>query len=231
MVDWSGVHSITISMHEGILLLAVIAVVVRFLVNIVPKVPVIGWLFSNEFLAKAARVSETVAFVAALGGTIGIVASAITGTILSTPEGIVGSTIVSNKVMVSIFALVFWVDFLAVRFSVGEDGIWSNRVLQFFSPLLALVGFGFVTVAGSLGGTLAGKESVIDFLFTILGVHKNDSWTFAPLTEFSRMVVDSPIRYLVNVQSMLQIVVAINIVIAALVLIYISISNRQKSTS
>jgi len=218
-------------MHEGMLLLAVIAVVVRFLVNVMPKVPVVGWFFSNESLAKAARVSETVAFVAALGGTIGIVASAVTGTILSTPEGIAGSTIVSNKVMVSIFALVFWIDFLVVRFNVGEEEIWSNRVLQFFYPLLAVIGFGCVTVAGSLGGTLAGKESVIDFAFSILSIHKNDPWTLAPITELSRMVVDSPLQYLVNIQSMLQIVVVINIVIVVLVLIYISIGNRPKSTS
>jgi len=231
MVDWSGVHSITISMHEGMLLLAVIAVVVRFLVNIVPKLPIAGWFFSSEFLQKTARISETVALIAALGGTIGIVASAVTGTILSTPAGIVGSTLVSNKVMVSMFALVFWVDFLAVRLSAGEERIWANRVLQFFYPLLAVIGFGFVTVAGSLGGTLAGKESIIDFAFSILGVHKSDPWIFPPIAEFSRMVVDSPLQSLVSIQSMLQIVIAINLIIAALVLVYISIGTRQKTTS
>lgn len=216
-------------MHEGMLLLAVIAVVVRFLVNILPKLPVAGWFFSEEFLQKTARISETVAFVAALGGTLGIVASAITGTILSTPEGIVGSTIVSNKVMVSIFALVFWADFLAVRMSMGEQRIWANRILQFFYPLLGVIGFGLVTVGGSIGGTLAGKESVIDFAFSLLGIHKNEPWILPPITEFSRMVVNSPIQSLVNVQSMLQIIIALNIIIVALVLIYISIGNRSKS--
>jgi len=228
MVDWSGVHSITISMHEGMLLLAFIAVAVRFIVNITPKIPVAGWLFSEEFLQKTARVSETVAFIAGLGGTIGIVASAITGTILSTPRGIVVSNLVSNKVMLSLFALVFWVDFLAIRLKYGDERIWSNRVLQFFYPLTALIGFSLVTVAGSLGGTLAGKESVIDFVFTYLGIRKNDSWILPPITEFSRIVVNSPLQYLGDVSSMLQIVVALNIIIIALVLIYVGVSSKSK---
>lgn len=231
MVDWIGIHSVTITMHEGMLLLAVIAVVVRFLVNILPKIPVAGWFFSEEFLQKTARISETVAFVAALGGTLGIVVSAITGTILSTPEGIVESTIVSNKVMVSIFALVFWTDFLVIRLSMGEQRIWTNRILQFFYPLLGVIGFTFVTVAGSIGGTLAGKESIIDFGFQLLGIHKNEPWIFPPITEFSRMVVNSPLQYLVNVQSMLQIIIALNVIIVALVLIYISVGSRSKATS
>lgn len=231
MVDWSGVHSITVSMHEGMLTLAVIAVIVRFLVNIVPKLPVVGWFFSDEFLQKTARISETVAFIAALGGTIGTVASAASGTILFTPGGILQSTIVQNKVMIVIFAFTFWVDFLAIRLKFGDEKIWSNRVLQFFYPLIALIGFTFVTVGGSIGGTLAGKESVIEFVFALLGIHKTDPWIVPPITEFSKMVVNSPLSSLVNVSSMLQIVIVVNIIIVALVLVYIGMGARSKTAS
>ena len=231
MVDWSGVHSITVSMHEGMLLLAFIAVIVRFLVSILPKLPVAGWFFSEESLQKLARISETVAFVAGLGGTLGIVASAATGTILSKPGGILQSVITQNKVMVSIFALVFWVDFLAIRLKFGDEKIWSNRVLQFFYPLLALIGFGLVTVGGSIGGTLAGKESIIDWAFTLLSIHKNEPWILPPITDFSKMIVTSPLQYLVNVSSMLQIVIIVNVIIIALVLIYVGMGNRSKTPS
>jgi len=230
MVDWSGVHSITVSMHEGMLMLALIAVIVRFLVNIVPKLPVIGWFFSDEFLQKTAQISENVAFIAALGGTIGIIASAMSGTILYTPSGILQSTIVQNKVMIAIFAFAFWVDFLAIRLKFGDEKIWSNRVLQFFYPLVALIGFTFVTVGGSIGGTLAGKESVIEFIFAYLGVHKTDPWILPPITEFSKIVVNSPLQYLVNVSSMLQIVIVVNVIIVALVLIYIGMGARSKTS-
>lgn len=231
MVDWIAIHSITVSTHEGMLLLAFIAVAVRFLVNIVPRLPVVGWFFSDEFIQKTARISEVVAFVAALGGTIGIVASAITGTILSTPGGIAQSVITQNKVMLSMFALAFWADFLAVRLRFGDEKIWGNRTLQYFYPLLGLVGFMLVTVSGSLGGTLAGKESIIDFAFVLLGIHKSESWILPPITEFSKAVVNSPLQYLVNVSSMLQIVVIVNFIIAALVLIYISAGVRSKTPS
>jgi len=231
MVDWSAVHSITVSMHEGMLLLAFIAVAVRFLVAIVPKLPVVGWFFTEEFLNKTARISETVAFVAALGGTIGIIASATTGTIMSSTEGNLLSTIVLNKVMLSIFAFVFWADFLVIRLRFGDQKIWSNRVLQFFYPLTALIGFTLVTVAGSVGGTLAGKESIIDFVFNYLGVHKTDPWILPPITEFSKMIVNSPLQYLVNVSAMLQIVIVVNVIIAALVLIYIGMGSRSKTKS
>jgi len=229
MVDWSGVHSITISMHEGMLLLALIAVIVRFLINIAPKIPVVGWFFSEEFIEKTAKVSETVAFVAALGGTIGIVASAVTGTILSTPGGILQSTMLQNKVMVSLLALVFWVDFLVIRLKLGDQKIWSNRILQFFYPLVALIGFTFVTIGGSLGGTLAGKESVIDFVFALFGVHKSDPWILPPISEFSKMVASSPLKELGNVPSILQIVIIVNVLIIALVILYFATEARNKS--
>jgi len=231
MVDWSGVHSITVSMHEGMLTLAVIAVIVRFLVNIVPKLPVVGWFFSDEFLQKIARISENVAFVAALGGTIGTAASAVTGTVLFTPSGILQSTIVQNKVMIVVFAFTFWVDFLVLRFKFGDEKIWSNRVLQFFYPLTALIGFALVTVGGSVGGTLAGKESVIEFVFAYLGIHKTDPWILPPITELSKMVVNSPLQSLVNISSMLQIVIVVNVIIVALILIYIGMGIRSKTTS
>jgi len=229
MVDWSGVHSITVSMHEGMLTLAVIAVIVRFLVNIVPKIPFVGWVFPEEFLQKTARISQDVALVAALGGTIGTVASAVSGTILFTPGGIATSTIVQNKVMIVIFAFTFWVDFLAIRLRFGDEKIWSNRVLQVFYPLIALIGFTLVTVGGSIGGTLAGKESVIEFIFAYLNIHKTDPWIFSPITEFSKMVVNSPLKDLVNISSMLQIVIILNIAIVALVLVYVAMGSRSKS--
>jgi len=231
MVDWSGVHSITVSMHEGMLLLAFIAVIVRFLVNIVPKLPVIGWVFSDEFLQKTARISETVAFIAGLGGTIGILASAATGTIMSSTEGNLLSNIILNKVMLSIFAFVFWTDFLVIRLKFGDEKIWNNRILQFFYPLIALIGFTLVTVSGSIGGTLAGKESVVDFAFDYFGIHKNAPWILQPITEFSKIVINSPLQYLVNVSSMLQIVIVVNIIIVALVLISIGMGARSKTSS
>jgi len=231
MVDWSGVHSITVSMHEGMLLLAFIAVMVRFLVNLTPKLPVVGWFFSDEFLQKTARISETVAFVAGLGGTIGILASAATGTILSSMRGDILSNIVLNKIMVSVFAFVFWADFLLIRLKFGDEKVWSNRTLQFFYPLTALIGFILVTVGGSIGGTLAGKESIIEFIFDYLGVDKNALWILPPITEFSKMVVNSPLQYLVNISSMLQIIIVLNIIIAALVLIYVGIGAHSKAPS
>jgi len=231
MVDWSGVHSITVSMHEGMLLLAFIAVMVRFLVNLTPKLPVVGWFFSDEFLQKTARISETVAFIAGLGGTIGILASAATGTILSSMRGDILSNIVLNKIMVSVFAFVFWAEFIIIRLKFGDEKVWSNRTLQFFYPLTALIGFTLVTVGGSIGGTLAGKESIIEFIFNYLSVEKNALWILPPITEFSKIVVNSPLQYLVNISSMLQIIIILNILIVALVLVYVGIGAHSKTAS
>jgi hypothetical protein len=214
-------------MHEGMLLLATIAVVVRFLVNIAPKVPVLGWFFSEESLQKIARVSENVAFVAGLGGAIGILASAATGTVLSTPTRIIEDEVL-NKIMISIFAFVFWADFLAIRLKYGEERIWTNRVLQFFYPLIGVIGFAFVTVAGSIGGSLAGKESILDFMFQNLNIDKRVLWVLPQMVDVSKMIVSSPLQSLGNVSSTLQIVVIINIIVTVLVMVYLQIGNKTK---
>jgi len=229
MVDWSGVHSITVSMHEGMLTLALIAVVVRFLAVIVPKIPFVGWLFSDEFVAKAARYSETVAFIAALGGAIGIIASATTGTILFTPGGILSSVTVQNKVMMVIYSFTFWVVFLTIRLRFGDNKIWTNKVLTLFYPATALMGFLTTMFAGSIGGTLAGKETILEPFYQLFGIHKNQPWILPPITEFSKMVVNSPLKDLLNVSSILQIVIILNVVIIALVLIYVAAGAHSRS--
>lgn len=228
MVDWSAIHTITVSMHEGMLTLAFIAVVVRFLVSILPKLPVIGWFFSDEFIAKVSRYSEVTAFIAALGGSFGIVAASITGTILYTPGAILKSPLVMNKVMLTIFSFVFWVDFLVIRFKFGEEGIWKNSVLKVFYTACALLGFAFTTVAGSLGGTLAGKESILEPLYQSLGVKTTELWLLEPIVYFSKILVNSPLQHLYSASFILQTVIILNAIILVLLLLYILASSRSR---
>jgi hypothetical protein len=225
-MDWSAVHSITISMHEGMLTLALIAVLVRLLVSVLPKSFLLRFFFSEETIAKVSLYSEVTAFTGALGGTLGIIASSITGTILYRPENILKSPLVMNKIMLTVFSFVFWVDFIVIRLKFGKI-IWKSKILKVFYTVCALLGFAFTAVAGSLGGVLAGKESVLEPLYQSLGIDTTKLWLLEPIVYFSKGMVNSPLRNLFSASSVLQIVVVQNAVILMLILFYALTSSRS----
>jgi len=231
MVELSGLHSITVSMHEGMLTLATIAVVIRTLCVVVPRIPVVGWFFSEEFLKDVSRYAEATATIAALGGTIGIVASAITGTSMFSPEysTMFVTPILLNKIMWMIFALEFWIIFLTVRIRFSKD-LWNNRFIGGLYVASAMIGFLLVMLTGSLGGELAGKGTILEPFYKTVGYDPNKPLLLPPIVSVTQSIMKSPLSTTLNPLTLLVTTIVLNIAIIVLLLIYIAISSSSETT-
>lgn len=231
MVELSGLHSITVSMHEGMLTLATIAVVIRALCVVVRRIPVVSWFFSEEFLDKVSRYMEATATLAALGGTVGIVASAVTGTSLFTPRytTIFDTPIVLNKIMWMIFALELWIIFLVLRVRFGK-GLLKNRFLGGLYVASAVVGFLFVMLAGSLGGELAGKGTILEPFYEMVGFNPNEPLLLPPIVYVTQSFMEGSFQIAYNPSLILVLAVVMNVAIIGLLLLYIAVSSGSEGS-
>jgi hypothetical protein len=231
MVELSGIHSITVAMHEGMLTLAVIAVIIRTLCVIVPKIPIIELFFSEKFLAKVSHYTEATATLAAVGGTVGIVLSAITGSSMFSPRysTMFTTPIILNKIMWMIFALEFWIVFLALKIRFGED-LWNNRYIGGLYVASSVIGFMFVMLAGSLGGELAGKGTILEPFYQMIGFNPNEPFLLPPIVFLTQSIIESPLQAALSPLSILILVVVINVAIIALLLVYTAASSSSESS-
>jgi len=230
MVELSGLHSITVSMHEGMLTLAMISVVVRVLCSVIPRIPVVAWFFSREFLAKVSHYMEATATLAALGGVIGIFASVITGTAMFAPgySTMFGTSLVLNKIMWTTFALEWWIIFLVLRIRFGK-GLWNNQFIGGLYVASAILGFTFVLLTGSLGGELAGKGTILEPFYQMVGFNPKEPLLLPPIVSVTQSIMESPLQTALNPLSLLVLTVIINVVIIALMLMYIAASSRSET--
>lgn len=231
MVELSGLHSITVSMHEGMLTLSFIAVVIRVLCMVIPRIPVIGWFFSRDFLAKVSHYMEATATLAAIGGIGGIFASAITGTAMFAPgySTMFGTPLVLNKLMWTIFAVEWWIIFLVLKIRFGK-GLWNNRFIGGLHVASAVLGFLFVMLTGSLGGELAGKGTILEPFYERIGFDPTEPLLLPPIVSITQSIMESPLQTAFNPLSFLILTVGINIVIIALALLYIVTSSSSETS-
>ena len=121
-------------------------------------------------MGRIARYTEPTAYVAAIGGVIGLIASAIVGFFVWPMDLLTTSAMSMSKVAFSIFAMVLLIEFVLVRFKYGES-VWKNGATTAVFACLGLVGFLFIVLAGSFGGHMALKGSVLDPLFALLNIN------------------------------------------------------------
>ena len=156
MVDLAAVHSMLIEMHGGMLTLAVVCI--------------LATVVARTHLGKLARYTEPTAYLAAIGGVIGLITSAIVGFYVWPIELITTSTLGLSHIMFAVFALELWIVFVFVRSKYGEN-LWKNGGMAAVYACLAIFGFLFVVLAGSLGAHMTGKGSVLDPVYALLGVN------------------------------------------------------------
>jgi hypothetical protein len=72
--------------------------------------------------------------------------------------------------MFAVFALELWLVFVFIRSKYGEN-LWKNGGMAAVYACLAIFGFLFVVLAGSLGAHMTGKGSVLDPVYALLGVN------------------------------------------------------------
>ena len=143
-----ALHTITVEMTTGMLVLSTLAILV------------LTWqaYVSGGTNGKYHDAFDGVALFGALVGTAILVPAIITGYSQWPVEAFLNGTIAKNKIFAGYMALAFWVGFLAVRLAAGKS-LWQRKGLSLFSMLLGLGGFVCIIFTASIGGTLAGKPS------------------------------------------------------------------------
>jgi hypothetical protein len=174
MVNLVPVHSMFVELHGGMLTLAVVCILATLAARGHLRMRRTSGNYgifwpADSLMGKLARYTEPTAYLAGIGGIIGLITSAIVGFGIW-PIGIVTtSPLALSKIMFSVFALELWIVFVFLRSKYGEN-LWKNAGTAAVYSLLAIFGFLFVVLAGSLGGHMAGKGSVLDPVYSLLGI-------------------------------------------------------------
>ncbi len=183
MVDLSALHSMLIEMHGGMLTLATICILAIVIDRIHLRMSGnngrSGGFWSNDsVMGTLSRYAEPTAFVAGIGGVIGLIISAIVGYYVWPIELLTSSalgTLGWTKVMFSIFATELWIIFVFLRTKYGEN-LWKNSATAIVNSCVGIIGFLLMVIAGSLGAhmtdisNMTDKGSVIDPIFALFGI-------------------------------------------------------------
>jgi hypothetical protein len=175
MVDLGAVHSMLIEMHGGMLTLAAVCILATVVARIHLRMRKTSERYGifwpiDSFMGKLARYTEPTAYLAGIGGVIGLIASAIVGFYVWPIELITTSALGLSKVMFSVFATELWIAFVFIRSKYGEN-LWKNGGMAAVYACLGIFGFLFVVIAGSFGAHMAGKGSVLDPVYALLGIN------------------------------------------------------------
>jgi hypothetical protein len=175
MFDLRALHSVTIELHGGMLTLAFICIAIKVL-------DIFWGRFLGEkggrlrrILAKASEYSTPTILLAAIGGVIGLLLSGYTGSQLVPADSFSTSPITLNKVMVTVFAVELWSVMILFNLAYREKA-WEGKGRALFMVLSGGIGYFFSITGGSIGGTMAGKVSIMEPLWEFLGVDLHSSW-------------------------------------------------------
>ena len=180
MVDLVAVHSVLIELHGGMLTLAAICILATVVARIHMRMRRTSERYGifwpiDSFMGTLARYTEPTAYLAGIGGVIGLIASAIVGFYVWPIEAITTSALGLSKVMFSVFATELWIVFVFVRSKYGEN-LWKNGGMAAVYACSGIFGFLFMVLTGSFGGHMAGKGSVLDPVYALLGVNPDAFW-------------------------------------------------------
>jgi hypothetical protein len=182
-------HVITAELHTGMLTLAFASLTIR-MAGV--------WVRAEKGLWRGlVRLAEPTAFLAAAAGLLALIASIVTGMLYTWPaEVLLTSSIVLNKMALTVFSATFWLLAALVRAVYGPR-LWGQARLWGLYFALGAGGFLSLMLVGSTGGHLAGKRSMLDGILHSLGI--NTHILFA---------LPRPTAYLIVVLALLLVVAA-----------------------
>lgn len=196
MVSLSAFHAVTIELHGGMLALAAFCILIIIFAALYERTFGRNTGRFAGFFQKAAKYSEPTAYMAAIGGVIGLILSSITGYLIvagmyNTPsEALINSPPTMNKIMVTIIALELWIVFVVVRSWYGPK-LWKVKYLARAYMLIGLVAFALTMIAGSMGGHMTGKGSILDPLLELFGITYSNPWMISlPSTTTMLLIVN-----------------------------------------
>ena len=173
-------HLITAELHTGMLTLAFASAIIRLVgIHVTADQPVWRGLV---------RLAEPTAYLAAIGGLLALIASIITGFSYTWPlEVQLTSSVVLNKIAITAFSTTFWLLFLVTRTVYGPR-LWDHARPRWAYAALATGGFLTLMLAGSTGGHLAGKRSMLDGILHALGVNTHLLFTLSTAAAYAILI-------------------------------------------
>ncbi len=191
MVEPRVIHSITVEMCTGFLLLAGTGVAAKlvadwWLRNVRGRVTRI-----DRWALAASRLSEPASYFALIAGVIATFASMITGSLAWPLEDLATSAVARNKILVTSVSQTLFIGAIALR-ARYHFAIWMTRGTGGFYALLVLTGTALLTLQNSIAGHLSGKGSLLDVLLHSIGIDTHPLWVF-PTWASIALVVSFPL--------------------------------------
>jgi len=172
LVSMSSLHTMTAELHTGFLVLAFIGIGGTFLLQMM------CWLERPRFLLNSALRTrgylEAAGIVAALLGVIALLLSAITGSLAWSADLLLGSPEAMNKIVLTAMAMTIWAGAVFIRLRYGR-GLWTCPAMAGLYAGLSLIGIVLIGVTGSIGAHITTGESLLDFLWILLGIDPSQS--------------------------------------------------------
>lgn len=180
MVDPRVIHSITIEMCTGFLLLSGIA--------IISKLAADTWLRRlrghvarfDRWAENVSKFAEPASYFALTAGVLATFVSMITGSLAWPLEELIGSPIVHNKILTTAASQALFIGAVVLR-TRYKAAIWSTRITSVGYSLTVLTGVALMTLQNSIAGHLAGKGSLLDDLLHALNIDSHVIWVFPPM--------------------------------------------------
>lgn len=152
-------HSMGVHLLLGSLFVVVIALLAR---------AVVAW-GKPDTHSRFAEYCDRTAYAAGGIGLVLSIASFVSGFLIWELEAALRSPLIRNKIHTSGLLVVVWTVFMLVRWRYGP-ALWRSGVLGALYTGLALVGFFFGMLSGSIGGDVAGNASGFETLVRLFGV-------------------------------------------------------------
>ena len=152
-------HAITTGLLNGLLLFALLAVLLRI---------VLQWRDHHPRSPLAIAADRGALWAASLGWLLALAAIG-TGFLIWAPSAAINSPVMRNKLLTAALLVVTYAIFLAIRWKLGE-ALWQSKTVSAFYGLVALAGFHWSMVTSSIGGDIAGIPSGYETIVRLSGV-------------------------------------------------------------
>lgn len=177
MVDPRVIHSITIEMCTGFLLLGGTAIVAKLAADV--------WLRRlrghvarfDRWAENVSKYAEPTSFFALIAGVLATFVSMGTGSMAWPAQDLGASTLVHNKILLTSASQALFIGAVVLR-TRFKAAIWSTRSTGLFYALVVLTGVGLMTLQNSVAGHLAGKGSLLDDVLHSLEINTHAMWVF-----------------------------------------------------
>lgn len=177
MVDPRVIHSVTIEMCTGFLLLAGVAAAAKMLADAWLKYVGGRTTTLDKWAMLTSRLGDPASYFALGAGVIATFVSMVTGMMAWPFDQLAQSETVHNKILITATSQTIFIGAFAIRHRFKYE-VWMTRGTTWAYVLMVLAGDGLMTLQNSIAGHLAGKGSLLDEIMGYLGIDTYRMWVF-----------------------------------------------------